>query len=76
MLLICSQLEPVLAVLGEVDLVRCPERGQVLFVHLVNRLVLDRKQHEPLRVFSEEGLGLFGEGEGGVWGGTVWQEND
>ena len=52
-LLICSQLGPVTAVLLEVYLVRCPERGQVLLVHLVHRLVLDGKQHEPLRVFSE-----------------------
>ena len=78
-LLICSQLEPVLAVLGEVNLVRCPETGHLLLVHLEHRQVLDGKQHEPLRVFSEDGLGLFGEGEGGVLGGTlghVHDEND
>ena len=54
---------PVFEVLGEVDFVGRPERGQVALVHFVDGVVLDGEQHEALRVLAEDGLGLLSGGE-------------
>mmetsp|Transcript_125581 Transcript_125581/g.340970 ORF Transcript_125581/g.340970 Transcript_125581/m.340970 type:complete len:245 (+) Transcript_125581:738-1472(+) len=50
---------PVFVVLREVDLLRSPERGLVLLVHLPDVRVLDREHHPPTRVLLEDGLVLL-----------------
>jgi hypothetical protein len=53
-LLICTELEPVLDVLAEINLVDGPEAGHLVFVHLPNVLVLDRQDHKSVRVFFQQ----------------------
>lgn len=42
---------PVLEVLCKIDLFCCPECGLLVLVHLPDVVILDGKEHEPVRVF-------------------------
>mmetsp|Transcript_139763 Transcript_139763/g.197928 ORF Transcript_139763/g.197928 Transcript_139763/m.197928 type:complete len:203 (+) Transcript_139763:437-1045(+) len=53
-LLALIQIHPILAVLSQIDLLRCPERCFVLLVHLPNFRMLQRKHDPALRVFLQE----------------------
>mmetsp|Transcript_34635 Transcript_34635/g.81775 ORF Transcript_34635/g.81775 Transcript_34635/m.81775 type:complete len:360 (-) Transcript_34635:14-1093(-) len=55
-LLVRRQLLPVGRVVRKVDLLRGPEAGLGLLVHLPHPRVLDREEHEPLLVDLQDGL--------------------
>merc|ERR1719188_1992695 len=59
MLLTFCQGVPILVVRRQVDLLRCPERGLMLLVHLEKRGVLDGEKDPPLRILFQERVGLL-----------------
>jgi hypothetical protein len=54
MLLIGSESLPILHVLAEVDLIDGPEASHLVFIHLPNVFVLDRKDDKAIGIFFKE----------------------
>ena len=50
------QFLPISHILIEIDLISSPKGGQVFFIHLEDRVVLDREKHESLIIGGENGL--------------------
>lgn len=55
-LLVLGELLPIFCVLAEVDFVNSPETSHLVFIHLPDVLILDRKDNKAVRVFLQERL--------------------
>lgn len=52
-LLVLGELLPIFCVLAEVDFVNSPETSHLVFIHLPDVLILDRKDNKAVRVFLQ-----------------------
>ena len=60
MLLVWFKFLPVRDVLVQVNFIYSPEASEMLLVEIVDRVIVDREQHESLIVVSEDRLLLVG----------------
>ena len=55
---------PVIDVLIEIDLVDCPEGGQMFFIHVVDWGIVDAEEDKAVWIFGEDGFFFLGGGKG------------
>jgi len=55
-LLVITELLPVFNVLSKINFFSCPECGLLILVHTPDVVILDREQHEAVRILFQKGL--------------------